>query len=49
MAIYLSSLIRAIIAFHDLIDNKIQNRQNPEGKDKEKLIIVIFINETGSY
>ena len=35
MAIYLSSLIRAIIAFHDLIDNKIQNRQNPEN-DKEK-------------
>ncbi|TKA75722.1 26S proteasome regulatory subunit rpn-8 [Cryomyces minteri] len=27
MAIYLSSLIRAITAFHDLIENKIQNRQ----------------------
>jgi len=30
MAIYLSSLIRAITAFHDLIDNKIQNRQQQE-------------------
>ncbi|CCX06478.1 26S proteasome regulatory subunit rpn-8 [Pyronema domesticum] len=28
MNIYLSSLIRAIIAFHDLIDNKIKNRQD---------------------
>ena len=27
MSIYLSSLIRAITAFHDLIDNKVQNRQ----------------------
>jgi len=33
MAIYLSSLIRAITAFHDLIDNKIQNRQQQEEKD----------------
>lgn len=30
MAIYLSSLIRAITAFHDLIENKIQNRQQQE-------------------
>ena len=41
MAIYLSSLIRAITAFHDLIENKIQNRQQQEekdgkGKDDEK-------------
>jgi 26S proteasome regulatory subunit N8 len=39
MAIYLSSLIRAITAFHDLIENKIQNRQQQEEKDmgeKEK-------------
>jgi 26S proteasome regulatory subunit N8 len=47
MAIYLSSLIRAITAFHDLIENKIQNRQQQEerdavsgvekeGKDKDK-------------
>jgi 26S proteasome regulatory subunit N8 len=39
MAIYLSSLIRAITAFHDLIENKIQNRQHQEEKDdaeKEK-------------
>merc|ERR1712072_631988 len=33
MAIYLSSLIRAITAFHDLIENKIQNRQSQEEKD----------------
>ena len=33
MAIYLSSLIRAITAFHDLIENKIQNRQQQEEKD----------------
>jgi 26S proteasome regulatory subunit N8 len=39
MAIYLSSLIRAITAFHDLIENKIQNRQQQEdqdGKDEGK-------------
>ncbi|PHH79201.1 hypothetical protein CDD82_2545 [Ophiocordyceps australis] len=36
MAIYLSSLIRAITAFHDLIDNKIQNRQQQEDKDAKK-------------
>ncbi|KAF2865552.1 26S proteasome-like protein regulatory subunit [Massariosphaeria phaeospora] len=36
MAIYLSSLIRAITAFHDLIDNKIQNRQQAEEKDAKK-------------
>ena len=33
MTIYLSSLIRAITAFHDLIDNKIQNRQQHEEKE----------------
>jgi 26S proteasome regulatory subunit N8 len=33
MAIYLSSLIRAITAFHDLIENKIQNRQQQEERD----------------
>jgi 26S proteasome regulatory subunit N8 len=36
MSIYLSSLIRAIIAFHDLIDNKIQNRQSQEEKEEGK-------------
>ena len=36
MAIYLSSLIRAITAFHDLIDNKIQNKQAQEEKDGKK-------------
>lgn len=37
MAIYLSSLIRAITAFHDLIENKIQNRQQQEEKDAKKV------------
>lgn len=36
MTIYLSSLVRAITAFHDLIDNKIQNRQQQEELDKTK-------------
>jgi 26S proteasome regulatory subunit N8 len=36
MAIYLSSLIRAITAFHDLIENKIQNRQAAEEKEAKK-------------
>ena len=41
MSIYLSSLIRAITAFHDLIENKIQNKQQAEedsggAKDDEK-------------
>jgi len=36
MAIYLSSLIRAITAFHDLIENKIQNRQQQEEKELKK-------------
>lgn len=36
MAIYLSSLIRAITAFHDLIENKIQNRQQQEEKEAKK-------------
>ncbi|PGH30890.1 26S proteasome regulatory subunit rpn-8 [[Emmonsia] crescens] len=36
MAIYLSSLIRAITAFHDLIDNKIQNRQQQEEQEAKK-------------
>ena len=33
MSIYLSSLIRAITAFHDLIENKIQNKQQAEDRD----------------
>jgi 26S proteasome regulatory subunit N8 len=36
MTIYLSSLVRAITAFHDLIDNKVQNRQQQEEKDAKK-------------
>jgi len=35
MNIYVSSLIRAIIAFHDLIDNKIKNRQD-QAEETEK-------------
>lgn len=34
MSIYLSSLIRAITAFHDLIENKIQNRQAAEDRER---------------
>lgn len=36
MTIYLSSLIRAITAYHDLIDNKIQNLQQQEEKEAKK-------------
>ena len=36
MAIYISSLIRAITAFHDLIENKIQNLQQQEENDSKK-------------
>lgn len=36
MTIYVSSLIRAITAFHDLIDNKIQNRQQQEENEARK-------------
>jgi len=36
MAIYISSLIRAITAFHDLIENKIQNRQQQEETDSKR-------------
>ncbi|RKF64943.1 26S proteasome regulatory subunit rpn-8 [Golovinomyces cichoracearum] len=36
MATYLSSLIRAITAFHDLIENKIQNRQQQDESEFKK-------------
>lgn len=36
MAIYISSLIRAITAFHDLIENKIQNRQQQEENELKR-------------
>lgn len=36
MSIYLSSLIRAITAFHDLIDNKIQNKRQQDDEDVKK-------------
>lgn len=35
MSIYLSSLVRAITAFHDLIDNKIQNKQQREDREQK--------------
>ena len=36
MTIYISSLIRAITAFHDLIDNKIENRRQQEEKEEKE-------------
>lgn len=42
MAIYLSSLIRAITAFHDLIENKIQNRQQADSHQNPKYIIMLL-------
>ncbi|RMZ21740.1 hypothetical protein D0859_14244 [Hortaea werneckii] len=36
MSIYLSSLIRAITAFHDLIENKIQNKRQQEDDEARK-------------
>lgn len=36
MSIYLSSLIRAITAFHDLIENKIQNKRQQDDEDSKK-------------
>ncbi|KAL1306539.1 hypothetical protein AAFC00_005229 [Neodothiora populina] len=36
MSIYLSSLIRAITAFHDLIENKIQNKQQADDIEAKK-------------
>ncbi|KAL4900042.1 hypothetical protein BDW74DRAFT_162591 [Aspergillus multicolor] len=36
MAIYLSSLVRAVTAYHDLIENKIQNRQQQEEVEQKR-------------
>ncbi|KAI9374540.1 maintenance of mitochondrial structure and function-domain-containing protein [Aspergillus egyptiacus] len=36
MSIYLSSLVRAVTAFHDLIENKIQNRQQQEENEQKR-------------
>ena len=36
MSIYLSSLIRAITAFHDLIENKVQNKQQADDIESKK-------------
>jgi 26S proteasome regulatory subunit N8 len=37
MILYVSSLVRSIIAFHDLIDNKIENKKNSKSGEKENL------------
>jgi len=37
MCVYLSSLIRATIALHDLIENKISNREGAEKMEEEKV------------
>ncbi|KAL2825428.1 maintenance of mitochondrial structure and function-domain-containing protein [Aspergillus cavernicola] len=36
MAIYLSSLVRAVTAYHDLIENKIQNYQQQEENEQKR-------------
>ncbi|GAB7365040.1 hypothetical protein MBLNU230_g5821t1 [Neophaeotheca triangularis] len=36
LSIYLSSLIRAITAFHDLIENKVQNKRTQEDEDAKE-------------
>ncbi|KAJ1552048.1 proteasome regulatory particle subunit, partial [Cladochytrium tenue] len=36
LVVYLSSLVRAVIALHNLIENKIANRDEEDKKDKEK-------------
>lgn len=36
MGVYLSNLIRAINAFHELIENKIQNKRQQEDEDAKK-------------
>lgn len=37
MVVYLSSLVRAIIAFHNLIENKIENRDNSVARNEKKI------------
>lgn len=37
MVVYLSSLVRAIIAFHNLIENKIENRENSAARGEKKV------------
>lgn len=36
MVVYLSSLVRAIIAFHNLIENKMENRENAVARAEKK-------------
>jgi len=36
MIVYLSSMVRAVVAFHDMIDNKIQNKKKLGLLDQEK-------------
>lgn len=37
MVVYISTLVRAIIAFHDLIENKLQNKKLNESKSDSKI------------
>lgn len=45
MVVYISTLVRAIIAFHDLIDNKLQNKKLNESKPDAKITIDDSISE----
>lgn len=38
MVVYISTLVRAIIAFHDLIENKLENKKASEDKSGEKVV-----------
>lgn len=40
MVIYISSLVRSIIAFHDLIENKIENKKLEEKEQQEALALL---------
>ncbi|KAI5290510.1 proteasome regulatory particle subunit [Ascosphaera aggregata] len=46
MSILTSSLIRAITAFHDLIENKIQNRQQEEERELKKEEMLKDVKDT---
>lgn len=38
MVVYISTLVRAIIAFHDLIENKLENKQLSESSSKDSKV-----------
>lgn len=48
MVVYLSSLVRAIIAFHNLIENKIENRENAASRGEKKVDTTEGSNATTS-